>query len=63
MSAIRYEGTVGGFREFALREIRKAAMSGMSLREPRDAKKLQRRLRRAMVRDLMRQIQGPKEAA
>lgn len=54
---LRYEGTVGGFQA-ALREIRKAAMEGRNLGDPRDVRKLQRRLRIAMVRDLVRQITG-----
>jgi hypothetical protein len=52
---LRYEGTVAGFR-LALREIQKGAMRGDRLTDPVAVKRLQRRLRLAMVRDLTHQI-------
>lgn len=61
---IRYEGTVRGFRMFALRELRKAAMKGWSLADPEQMRKLQKKLNRARIEDLKMQIlAGPKEAA
>lgn len=61
---VRYEGTVRGFRQFALREMKKAAMKGWGLANPRDARKLQRQLNKARIKDLRTQIlKGPKEAA
>lgn len=53
---ICYEGTVQGFRTYGLRELRKAAMAGMDLADPRDRRRLQRSLRKAQIKDLSDQI-------
>lgn len=53
---IRYEGTVGGFREHAMRELRLAAMRSWNLNNPGDVARLQRRFRVARVRDLRDQV-------
>lgn len=49
---LRYEGTAGGFRRYALPELRKAAMAGLKPTDPR----VQRGLRKAQLRDLADQI-------
>ncbi|MDI6871916.1 MAG: hypothetical protein QME79_11340 [Bacillota bacterium] len=60
---IRYEGTVRGFRECGLRELRKAAMAGLQLANPQHRRLIQRRLRRAAMKDLSRQILTGGDAA
>lgn len=61
---VRYEGSVRGFKDYGLRELRKAAMRGWNLADPSQARKLQRNLKKAMLRDLHTQIlRGPREAA
>jgi len=61
---IRYEGTVRGFREYGMRELRKAAMRGWSLGDEQQMRRLQRELRKAQIEDLRMQILGgPKEVA
>ncbi|MGB9866740.1 MAG: hypothetical protein ACPLPR_02375 [Bacillota bacterium] len=51
---ITYYGTVRGFRQYALRALRKCAMRGWTLQE--NAKNIQRELRKAMIADLRAQI-------
>jgi len=51
---IRYEGTVRGFRDFALPALRKCAMRGLTLKD--NAKEIQRELRKAAIKDISRQI-------
>jgi len=51
---IRYEGTVRGFRNFALPALRKAAMKGVNLIE--GTTEIQRELRNAEMLDLRDQI-------
>lgn len=51
---IRYEGTVRGFRDFALPALRKCAANGKTLQA--NSKEIQRELRKAMMKDLSLQI-------
>jgi len=54
LKGIVYIGTVRGFKEFAHREILKAAFKGMTV--ARDAARIQRRLNRAAMQDKIRRI-------
>lgn len=56
MNAIRYEGTVAGFLTYALPELQRAAIRGAKLTDLRDTMVLQRRLRKAEMKDLRDQI-------
>jgi hypothetical protein len=59
---ICYEGTVAGFRQYALPAIRKAAMRGQSISG--NSRQIQRELRKAEMKDIRDQVlQGPKPAA
>jgi len=59
---IRYEGTIAGFRTYALPTLRRAAMKGLSIRD--DRQRIQRELRKAEVKDVRDQVlRGPKPAA
>lgn len=53
MKAIQYRGTVRGFQEAVLREIRKAAMRGDRLGVDRDRQRLQARLYQLQAQDLL----------
>jgi len=54
VKSIGYKGTVAGYREFARRELLKAAFMGQTLTH--DAAKIQRRLDRAAAQDRTRRI-------
>jgi len=60
---IRYEGKVRGFLAYALPELRKCAMRGLTLQN--SAKQIQKRLQKAQIKDLRQQILsgGPREIA
>lgn len=60
--SLRYEGTVSGFRQYALPALRRAAMRGQSIRE--NSRQIQRELRKAEMRDIRDQVLGgPNPAA
>lgn len=54
MKAIVYSGTVGGFKEFARKELFKAALAGQSL--SKDAGRIQHRLDKAAAQDRTKRI-------
>lgn len=60
--SLRYEGTVSGFRQYALPALRRAAMRGQSISG--NSRQIQRELRKAEMKDIRDQVlQGPKPAA
>jgi hypothetical protein len=61
--SLRYEGTVAGFRQYALPALRKAAMKGLTIQN--NSRQLQRELRKAEILDLRDQVlsgSGPRPA-
>lgn len=56
MKSIGYRGTVAGYREFARRELLKAAFMGQTI--ARDAGRIQRALDRAAGQDRVRKVLG-----
>lgn len=62
--SLSYEGTVSGFRQYALPALRKAAMKGLCIQK--NSRQIQREFRRAEMHDLRDQVlsgNGPKPAA